>query len=469
MVRRLVIATVTVVAGALAAAGLGTLALVQLSARREARAELARQASAVAEGVRGIGLVELQVSQRTGSPARPVLQVFRRALRLQGAELMRFGPAGRTVDPAPEGLDPAHLDLGALRSGRTVSGTSGDTVWAAAPVFQRGGVLTVVVLTRTVGSGLRSGARWFAVAATGALVAAVGVSWSLGQRITRPVRAVEDAARRIAAGDLDVRVASPGAGDELDALAAAVNTMAAELARARSLERQFLMSVSHDLRTPLTSIRGYAEAIADGTAPDPVRAGGVIAAEARRLERLVRDLIDLARLDARRFSLDVRTIDVRPVVAATVEAFRPAAADTGVILTFSPAEDLPAVDADPERLGQVVANLLDNALKYARSSVTVSATPDGGDVLITVDDDGPGIAPEEIPRVFERLYTAGRAPLRAAAGSGLGLAIVRELVEAMGGSVAACSPPPGATAGARVAVRLTRWSEERVAPGPAAS
>src|SRR5207249_6964710 len=127
---------------------------------------------------------------------------------------------------------------------------------------------------------------------------------------------------QIASGDLAVTVpAQPGADHELVSLAHSINTMAANLARSRRLERQFLLSVSHDLRTPLTSIQGFAEAIADGAATDTRRAAEVIAAEARRLERLVRDLLDLAKLDARRFSLDVHRVDAAEVVAHTAEGF----------------------------------------------------------------------------------------------------------------------------------------------------
>lgn len=473
MVRRLVLATVAVVAGALVVAGLGTLVLVQASARREARDELAGQAAAVAEGVREVGLTQAIVARRAGqTPAvRPVLQAIRRALRLQGAELVRLAPTGEPLGALPAGVALDADGVATLLAGGVATGGAGGTVWAAAPVTLRPEALSAVVLTRTVNTGLRPGTRWFAVASGAALAGAVVVAWSLGRRITRPVRAAEAAARRIAGGDLSARVDVPGTGDELDALAGAVNTMAGELERSRRLERQFLMSVSHDLRTPLTSIRGYAEAIADGAAPDPARAGQVIAAESRRLERLVHDLLDLARLDARRFALALGPTDVAAVVAGAVEAFRPAAAAAGLGLTLDAEGALPPASADPERLGQVAGNLLDNALKFAAASVSVSvaADVDGAGVVVAVDDDGPGIPPEELPRVFERLYTAGRAPARAAPGSGLGLAIVRELVEAMGGRVEARSPVPGRAGGTRFVVRLRRWSEVTADPAAAAS
>ena len=226
--------------------------------------------------------------------------------------------------------------------------------------------------------------------------------------------------------------------------------MAAALERSRGLERQFLLSVSHDLRTPLTSIRGYAEALTEHKAK-PGRAAAVILSESRRLERLVGDLLELAKLDARRFSLDLRPTDVADVVAGTAEGFRPAAGDAGLVLKVDVSGDgIATATADPDRLAQVVANLVENALKFAGRRITVGAGPGEGHVLVWVEDDGPGIAPEDLPHVFDRFYTVARTPARQV-GSGLGLAIVHELVEAMGGSVDA---EPGAGGGARMVVRL---------------
>jgi two-component system sensor histidine kinase BaeS len=227
--------------------------------------------------------------------------------------------------------------------------------------------------------------------------------------------------------------------------------------------------VSHDLRTPLTSIRGFAEAIADGAAPDNARAAEIISAEARRLERLVQDLLDLARFDARRFDLHLRPIDVAEVVADSGEGFRPAAEELGLRLDVAPRAGAGAAgaagaaaivaNADPERLAQVVANLVENALKYAQTwvQVAVASSPQGA--IISVDDDGPGIAADDLARVFDRLFISSRYPARQV-GTGLGLAIVAELVAAMGGAVRAESPTgrAGPSGGTRVVVTLPMWS-----------
>jgi two-component system sensor histidine kinase BaeS len=234
-------------------------------------------------------------------------------------------------------------------------------------------------------------------------------------------------------------------------LSAALNQMAARLEDLRDLDRQFLLSVSHDLRTPLTSIRGYAEAIAEGVAPDTARAASVVVAEAIRLERLIGDLLDLARLDAHQFSLQLARLDAGAVVAEAAEALRYEFDAAGVALDVQ-AADGSWVEADADRLGQIVTNLAENALKFAAASVVVSCAPAAGTVAITVADDGPGIDPKDLGHIFERHFSSSRYPARAA-GTGLGLAIVAELVAAMQGELAVTSPAD-AGHGTRITVSL---------------
>jgi signal transduction histidine kinase len=162
-----------------------------------------------------------------------------------------------------------------------------------------------------------------------------------------------------------------------------------------------------------------------------IRAAEVISSESRRLERLVADLLDLARLDAHQFSLYPSLVDTRVVVADAVDAFRPAATEIGIALTVEGGEPAPA-RLDPQRLAQIVANLVENALKFASARVDVTVRALDRSVILQVDDDGPGIAPADLPHVFERLYTSRTVPGRTL-GTGIGLAIVRELARAMGG------------------------------------
>jgi two-component system sensor histidine kinase BaeS len=353
----------------------------------------------------------------------------------------------------------AESDVASLGRGEVVSGVRRGQAYAAAPLdvdLPRAEQTAVVVLTEQVDAGLGPALRWFVAAAAVTLVVAAVVAATLGRRLTQSLRAAEAATRRIAAGDLSTRVPepAPSADDEVAGLSRSINAMADALARSRGLEQQFLLSVSHDLRTPLTSIRGYAEAIADGAVEDEAAAAGVILTEARRLERLVHDLLDLARLEAHQFSFTLGPVDLGEVAAGTVDGFRPEAEEDGITLDVRAPGPGPVVHGDADRLAQVVANLVENAMKHARSRVVVEAPAGGGWATLAVSDDGPGIAAEDLPHVFERLYVARHEPRRRESGSGLGLAIVRELVTAMGGTVAAEPPVPGGPGGARLVVRL---------------
>jgi len=442
--RRLTWAIVGTVVLTLLLAGLGTLVLARVDARDRTRSQLEGRAESVAAAV-----VELPEGRVVA-----ILTRLQRALELDGIAMARFGPAGRTLDPLPDGILAADLDLAALRDGVVVSGQRRDVAFAAAPVgdLATDRVLPVVVVSRDVDAELGAAGRWFVLA--GGLTVLIGavVAWRVGRRVAGPVRDVEAAARRLAAGDLTARVPDPPGGDddELVRLVRSINAMASELERSRGLEQQFLLSVSHDLRTPLTSIRGWAEAIADGATPDPAAAAAIVLTEASRLERLVRDLLDLARLEARGFSLEMQRVDLADVAAGTAEGLRPDLEDAGLVVVVDAAVPVP-VDGDPDRLAQVCANLVENAGRYARSTVRVSASTDGLHAVLAVEDDGPGFAAEDLPHVFERLYVARHRPARQESGSGLGLAIVRELAQALGGDVAAGVTASG---GARLEVRL---------------
>jgi two-component system sensor histidine kinase BaeS len=336
----------------------------------------------------------------------------------------------------PSGVTADDLDTKALRAGETQHGRNGNTVFVARPLASYNQSTPAVVLTEAVNTRPFGGSGLAVLAASAiALGVAALVASYLARRMTRPLAAMETTARSIAGGDLRARVDTDQVrDDELASLAAAINSMASDLDLARGHERAFLLSVSHDLRTPLTSIRGYAEAIADGTVEGPdarIRAAEVISSESRRLERLVADLLDLARLDAHQFSLHPAPVDVRAVVQDAVEAFGPAAAEIGVGLEMEPGTPV-AATADAQRLAQIVANLVENALKFATTRVSVGVQEVGSMVELHVDDDGPGVAPNDLPRVFERLYTS-RTVAGRTLGTGIGLAIVRELASAMDG------------------------------------
>jgi two-component system OmpR family sensor kinase len=345
---------------------------------------------------------------------------------------------------------PTTVDRSRLDRGEIVSGRNGSLVWAVLsirPGAQRpvGQPEAVVVLSRRTSSPLQPVRGWFLVASGLTVVLGLVAARVLSSRLTRPLAAATAATQAIAAGDLSARLDERGRhDDELAVLARSINQMAEALQRSRVLEQQFLLSVSHDLRTPLTSIRGYAEALGDGTLTDVGKGAEVIEREAGRLERLVRDLLDLSKLDARSFRFDLQPVDLTAVAAAAVEALRPDAEAHGLALQAWPGTPAVVV-GDRDRLAQVVANLVENALKYAVTRADVRVTADGAHAWLVVADDGPGIAPEDRPHVFERLYVSTHAPTRREAGSGLGLAIVHELVTAMGGEVQALANEPRGT------------------------
>lgn len=454
MTRRLTAAVLATVAVTVLVVGVGTLALTALDNRERAEDDLRDQVVAVADSLGA--LVRLLPAEVTaGAAPREVFATLAGALRVSGLETIAYGADGERlrIGRLPVGFDEADLDVDVLLAGEAVSGRSGDVVFAAAPFPRTQNATVVVVATREAGWDVGGSARWLLVASVAALVVAALVARRLGRRLSGPVRAAEAAAGRIAAGDLSTRLPepAPGAHDPLDDLARSINSLAADLERSRGLEQQFLLSVSHDLRTPLTSIRGWAEAIADDATPDPRAAAGVILGESRRLERLVADLLDLARLDAHRFSLHPEPVDVGALVDDVAGALAPEAEAAGLeLVRTGPAEPTRSV-ADRDRLAQVVANLCENAVKFADRRITLDVAAADGHVRITVADDGPGIAPVDLPHVFERLYVARARPRRKESGSGLGLAIARELARAMGGDVEVRSV---VGEGARFTVRL---------------
>jgi two-component system sensor histidine kinase BaeS len=272
-------------------------------------------------------------------------------------------------------------------------------------------------------------------------VLAAAAALLLARRIARPVRRVAAASRELARGEHPDPVPVEG-GTELETLARAFNDLAVQLARAREAERSFLLSVSHELKTPLTAIRGYAEAVEDG-AIDAREAAATVALEAARLERLVKDLLDLARMNKTDFSVHNADIDLTEVADDAVRRYQQQADAFGVALSAIHDGPAPAL-ADADRVLQVVSNLVENALRVA---------PEGGEVrvvvrpgVLRVEDTGPGLGDEERAHAFERFYLHERYGRERPVGTGLGLAIVKELTEAMGGTVQVESTPGNETA-----------------------
>jgi signal transduction histidine kinase len=306
-----------------------------------------------------------------------------------------------------------------------------------------------VILLRTASS-VSSDSRpfWFALAATGALgsLLAAAVAALLARGIAGPVARVAKASSRVAAGESPQPLPIAGA-RELRELAQSFNTMSSQLTRAREAERSFLLSVSHELKTPLTAIRGYAEGLEEGVMT-PKHAVKVIRTEAARLERLIADLLHLARLNRQRFDIHPTRVDLAEIARECAARHAARARELGVQLHFE-ARSTALAKADPDRLLQAVSNLVENALRCTPRGGRVTLAAKAG--KLTVTDTGPGITQEEIPRAFERFFLYRRYNGDRLVGTGLGLAIVRELAQAMGGDVEVGSRPG---AGVSFTIRL---------------
>lgn len=385
------------------------------------------------------------------------------AVRSQRLDQLRFLVAGvgggLTYVPIPgkgvpvtweqPSASPSLLPKGEFQQvlqGASWSGTrqAGNLLVQAVPAVWGGVVQGALIWVRPVeGRGL---ARALLLGVAGAGLAALlfGVllwAWE-SKRLTEPLRNLADMSRRIAAGDLSIRaqVSSPR---EYAELAAALSAMAAGLEKSEVARREFLASVAHELRTPLTALRGFLEALGDGTVPaDRAEAYRTKCLdEVSRLNRLLEDLLDMAKYEAGRLDLAIRTISLGETMSRAIllweSAIRQKALDVQVQLPSAPV----LVEADSDRIMQIVSNLLANAVSYTPTGGTVSVRlqSDGVTATMSVADTGPGIPPAELPRIWDRYYRF--IPSGRARGTGLGLAIVRALAEAHGGSVAAHSGP----------------------------
>ena len=261
----------------------------------------------------------------------------------------------------------------------------------------------------------------------------------ISRTIAKPLQRLARAATDVARGDYAVHVPASGP-PELRSLATSFNRMTAEVLASNNAQRDFLGNVSHDLKTPLTSIQGYSQAIIDGAAEDPKEAAQIIFEEASRLNRMVVELTDLEQLQAGRLSMKLELIEMSQLADGVIQSLQVLAANQGIKLESS-CDVAPSIRGDGDRLAQVLTNLVGNALKFTEAGGVVRVTTEaqGRGVSVTIRDTGIGLSVEELPRVFERFYQVDKArgPRR---GTGLGLAIAQEIVEAHGGKITVSSP-----------------------------
>jgi signal transduction histidine kinase len=272
-----------------------------------------------------------------------------------------------------------------------------------------------------------------ALALLGGVLVAGALAWYLSRRLTQPILALSKAADQVAEGRYDVEIPPAGRG-EIGHMADRFGQMANRLREASELERNFLMRVSHELRTPLTAIRGHVGALREGLADDPEsreESLDVIAAEAGRLERLVGDVLDLAKLDARRFTVREEEVDMGRVLERAYTAFGEEARRRGIDYRQH-ANGGAVIVTDGDRVLQIISNLLSNAFRWTPDGgrIDVELDAQNGKVSVSVADSGPGISPEEAERIFRPFWSRD-----AGGGTGLGLAIAHELANALGGRI----------------------------------
>ena len=290
--------------------------------------------------------------------------------------------------------------------------------------------------------GLEDLVRVLAVAGVVALAGASLLALILSRRLTRPMQRLEAATREVAAGNYDRQAPVEGA-SEVRSLATSFNQMTRRVRDARQRQRNFLANVSHELRTPLTSIQGFSQAIIEGAVTDQQgyrRAGEIINKGSRRLIRMVEQLLDLDRIESGSTEMMMEDVDLADLVGNVIAVFEVRAGKAGVNfkLRLGPA---PTVAGDPDRLEQVLTNLVDNAIRHSPQGGTVTvglAADRAKQVVLTVEDEGDGISPQDAERVFERFQTTPEGD-----GAGLGLAIAREIVRAHGGELRAESAEDG--------------------------
>jgi signal transduction histidine kinase len=409
--------------------------LFQDASERQTVGDLRRQARELASLVAGVSVQGVDAGTAPPTIAAP---------RLEGATGTRLYYVGLSLFPgssvtglrsataAQLGIDPFAPEQ------QTFEFTPADEqrpyIAIAQPVRLGGetfGALVVAKPKAELGQSWAALAGRFGLAFLGGLLVAGALFVYLSRRLTRPVLALSRAAEAVARGRYDVAVPELRSGDEVAHLADRFRDMTRRLAEADELERNFLMTVSHELRTPLTAIRGHVDALREGLAEDPgtrEQSLEVIRVEAERLSRLVGDLLDLAKLDANRFTLLEEEVDLGRLLEQAYQGFAEEARRREIRFERS-IDGAPLLHTDGDRVLQVVSNLLANAFDWTPNGGEVDLALDArnGRVAVSVTDTGPGIPPEERERIFRPFWS------RNGHGTGLGLAIARELAGALGG------------------------------------
>ncbi|MHB8190416.1 MAG: sensor histidine kinase [Ferrimicrobium sp.] len=395
--------------------GVGTIAISRNVALRQTQAFLLRSAHTLSLLVGHVHLRLLHAVVVTS--------------QLTGVRLLSVNAKGALIGKLPHKISAHVISIADLRHNQPQLGATHGVAFVAYPILRASG-LNVLVLTHPLPSIVQPAIFVVLAAILTAMIAVVVADWYTG-RITRSLDDLVTTANRVAGGDLSTDTPTPPPSElEIAELQRAIDQMVTSLRTASEHESQFLLAISHDLRTPLTSIKGFAEAIIDQAIDDPTDAALIIAREASRIEHLISDLISLARLRSSDFAIHPQQVSLGDILAhlSDTMALRANQAKIALDVTLPSADILLTID--PERLVQLVTNLVENAIKYASHEVTLQVTHHPQAIVIEVRDDGPGIPAHRRPLLFSRQVppTPGRD---GSVGSGLGLLIVAQLAENM--------------------------------------
>lgn len=441
------LATALVALLAVLLTGLVALRLVPQAAERQARDTLGVYADLVA--------TSFERAEAESRPGQPRLARLGQALRRQQITVVLLRPGRSTpgvVTSADVGALALGQDLSAVRDDPEGAG-GGRLLLEGRPVGDGGGVVLLQpadAIRDSAGNARQPLLLSMLIGLAGAALAGL----LLARRLNRPLRQAARAAHRLSTGARDVRI-EPEGPQEVAEVAEAINVLSSALATSEGRQREFLLSISHELRTPLTAVVGYAEAMSDGVvrAEDVRPTGAVLLGEARRLERLVSDLLDLARLGAQDFRLDLAEVDLDDLVRRAGTVWEARCERQGVHLRLEIPHRPVLVRTDATRVRQILDGLAENALRVAPegSTVVLALSVGADEVLLQVRDGGPGLTPDDLEVAFERsaLYDRYRGIRRV--GTGVGLALVAGLARRLGGGATAGTAPEG---GAAFTVRL---------------
>lgn len=431
------------------------LGVVGLMSRRVAQMEFHR--FELVERAAHVENVARELKRRVEADSSRLDSVLEELGRAEQRELLLIAPDGRVLGASTPELRHAKVTMGPgdrieidrqmRNSGRSTQMRAVLTGGPRAEMRRADGTLLGILAILPAAGHEESRARPFGVsfdlrltiAALAAGLVALALSWWLSRRILSPVDALTVAARRLGGGDLSSRVAVHS-GDEIGELSRAFNTMAEDLARQETSRRTLMSDVAHELRTPLTNLRGQIEAVEDGLlAPTPETLRS-LREEVLLLSRLVDDLQTVAVAEAGRLSLERVPVSLRDLIDGALDSIQAVATERQLTIA-SAIPDLPPVEVDPTRIGQVLRNLLANAITATSKDgrIEVSAHAEGDFAHVFVTDTGSGMAPEHLAHLFERFYRVDPSRTRATGGAGLGLAIVKAIVEAHGGKITVTS------------------------------